>query len=82
MSEKHIVQHCAPTLAGIKTGNLFSCACASKESLISSLRKLNRKLVPKGIRVLPLRFSKKRALIYVYRPEELERDLHQIKTTG
>ena len=77
MSEKHIVQHCAPTLAGIKTGNLFSCACASKESLISSLRKLNRKLVPKGIRVLPLRFSKKRALIYVYRPEELERDLHQ-----
>lgn len=75
MSEKLIVQHCAPTLAGIKTGNLFSCACASKEILISSLREINRKLVPKGIRVLPLRLSEKRALIYVYRPEELDRDL-------
>ncbi|MGN0963159.1 MAG: DUF3793 family protein [Clostridia bacterium] len=77
MSEKHIVQHCAPTLAGIKTGNLFSCACPSRETLISSLRRINRKLVPKGIRAIPLRFSEKRALIYVYRPEELGRDLSQ-----
>ena len=77
MSEKHVVQHCAPTLAGIKTGNLFSCACASKKTLVTSVRKINRKLVPKGIRVLPLRFSGKRALIYVYRPGELGRDLSQ-----
>lgn len=25
MSEKQIVQHCSPTLAGLKTGNMFVC---------------------------------------------------------
>lgn len=75
MSEQLIVKHCSPTLAGIKTGNLFSCAYKDKTELISSVRELNRKLVPKGIRVLPLRCSQKRALIYVYRPNSLKQDL-------
>ena len=30
MSEDLLIRHCSPTLAGIKTGNLFSCACASR----------------------------------------------------
>ena len=37
--------------------------------------RLNKKLVPKGIRVLPLRVCKGRALIYAYRPNALESDL-------
>ncbi len=74
MSEQLVVEHCAPTLTGIKTGNLFSCALVSKERLIPAVRAINRKLVPKGIRVLPLRCSEKRALIYVYRPAALARD--------
>ena len=37
--------------------------------------RLNKKLVPKGIRVLPLRVRKGRALIYAYRPNALESDL-------
>ena len=74
MSEKLVVEHCSPTLAGIKTGNLFSCSLSSKDDLISAVRTINRKLVPKGIRVLPLRSSGKRALIYVYRPSALKRD--------
>lgn len=75
MSEKHIVKHCSPTLAGIKTGNLFSCAYKNKKELFSSIREINKKLRTKGIRVLLLRYSQKRALIYVYRPEILEKDL-------
>ena len=75
MSEDLLIRHCSPTLAGIKTGNLFSCACPSREALTRDLCRLNQKLVPKGIRVLPLRVSKGRALIYAYRPNALESDL-------
>lgn len=75
MSEEMIIRHCAPTLAGLKTGNLFSCACASRGELTAALRILNNKLVPKGIRVIPLRWTNGRALIYVYRSSGLKRDL-------
>lgn len=81
MSEDLVIRHCAPTLAGIKTGNLFSCACPCKAVLTKELCRLNRKLVPKGIRALPLRVQKGRALIYVYRPNALECDL-QITVPG
>ena len=75
MSEDLLIRHCSPTLAGIKTGNLFSCACPSRKDLTRDLCRLNKKLVPKGIRVLPLRACKGRALIYAYRPNALESDL-------
>ena len=75
MSEDLLIRHCSPTLAGIKTGNLFSCACPSRKDLTRDLCRLNKKLVPKGIRVLPLRVCKGRALIYAYRPNALESDL-------
>ena len=80
MSEQLLVEHCSPTLAGIKTGNLFSCAYTSKEQLISVIRSLNRRLVPKGIRILLLRYSEKRALIYVYRPTALKKDFRNPAT--
>ena len=75
MSEAHIVRHCAPTLAGLKTGNIFSCPFETKEDLLNSIRQLNRRLRGKGLRILPLRFSEKRALIYLYRPNMLAADL-------
>ncbi len=75
MSEELIIRHCAPTLAGLKTGNLFSCACTSREDLTMALRELNRKLVPKGVRVIPLRLNGSRVLLYVYRHRYLKRDL-------
>lgn len=75
MSEDLLIRHCSPTLAGIKTGNLFSCACPNREDLTKDLCRMNKKLVPKGIRILPLRVCNGRALIYVYRPHALQRDL-------
>lgn len=75
MSEDDLVQHCAPTLAGIKTANLFTCPYESQKALLDSLRQINRRLCPKGLRVLPLRFSESRALIYTYRPKKLSTDL-------
>ena len=39
------------------------------------IRSLNRRLQHKGLRVLPLRYSGQRVLIYVYRPSRLSQDL-------
>ena len=75
MWEDLLIRHCSPTLAGIKTGNLFSCDCPCRKKLTKELCRLNKKLVPKGIRILPLRVCKGRALIYAYRPHALENDL-------
>lgn len=75
MSDELLIRHCAPTLAGIKTGNMFSCSYRTKEEIQNEVRRLNRVLAPKGIRVLPLRYFKQRALIYLYRPSRLKRDL-------
>ena len=66
MSGDMIIHHCAPTLAGIKTGNLFTCGYVSEDEARAEIREWNQKLVPKGIRVLLLRYFKDRALIYIY----------------
>jgi hypothetical protein len=42
LSEELLVRHCAPTLAGLKTGNIFSCELQDREALRGDLRELNR----------------------------------------
>lgn len=76
MSEKQIVQNCAPTLAGLKTGNIFQYPYEDKKELLNFIRRLNRRLGPRGIRVVPLRITEKRALLYLFRPGKLEKDLN------
>jgi len=75
MSEDMIVRHCSPTLAGLKTGNMFSCWFSDVTEMRDTLRRLNHLLGKKGLRILPLRFKKNQALVYVYRPSRLSRDL-------
>ncbi len=75
MSETTVVRCCAPTLAGMKTGSLFTCPCEGRETLLAEVRRLNRTLLPCGLRVLPLRFARSRVLVYVFRPAQLRRDL-------
>lgn len=75
MSEDYLIQHCAPTLAGIKTASLFTCPYDNPADLLDSIRRMNKWLTPKGLRLLPLRFSEKKALIYLYRPKKLSADL-------
>ena len=77
MSEEILVKYASPTLAGIKTGSLFSSKCASKEEVIKQIRKLNRTLVPKGVCILPLKFCNDMVLIYVFRPKRLAEDLSE-----
>lgn len=75
MSDEMVIRCCAPTLAAIKTGSLFGCPFESREELTESLRLINRCLLHKGVRAFPLRFQDGRALIYLFRPQMLERDL-------
>ena len=57
MSEEMVVRQCAPTLAGIKAGSLFPCPCTDRDALLDEVRQLNRRLSPKGLCLLPLRFT-------------------------
>ena len=75
MSEEMVVRQCAPTLAGIKAGSLFPCPCTDRDALLDEVRQLNRRLSPKGLCLLPLRFTEGSALLYLYRPSELRKDL-------
>lgn len=75
MSEKMILKHCSPTLAGIKTGNMFSCPYKSTVEMRNAVRSWNKTLSVKGLRILPLKYNGDRALIYIFRPSLLSRDL-------
>ncbi len=75
MSESFIIEQCAPTLAGIKTGNLFTSPYDTKDEVRARVGELNRLLVPKGLCILPLRYSDRRVLLYLYSPSRLQHDL-------
>ncbi len=79
MSEEYVVEQCSPTLAGIKTGNLFKVALSEGENLEPEICRMNRQLVRKGLRMVPLKKTKTYALIYIYRPKLLKRDLQDPK---
>ena len=82
MSDDYLVRHCAPTLAGIKTGSLFTCPVRCPRELWDAVRRLNRRLLPKGLRILPLRLSDSKALIYVFRPQKLSSDIADTTAEG
>lgn len=76
MSEDTVVQGASPTLAGIKTGSLFPVRGAEdNHDLSSDIRRMNRTLVPKGLRMVPVSQKQGPQLLYLYRPARLERDL-------
>lgn len=81
MSEHLLIDQCAPTLAGLKTGSLFLCA-DPPEDLHRALRELNRRYADKGLRMLPMRQSGGKTLIYVYRPRLLAADLLEGQAAG
>lgn len=76
MPASEIVEYCAPTLAGIKTGSLFSIKNNDKRYVVKRLRKLNHLMRQYGLRIIPLKYAKDYTLIYVYRPEYLDKDLN------
>lgn len=75
MIETKLIEHCAPTLAGLKTANLFNYRYESADSLETELAAVNEKLNTKGVFVEIMKISSVHALLYVYRKKALECDL-------
>lgn len=75
--EREIIKECSPTLAGLKTGNLFNYKYKDIAQFRKELADINRKLNLKGVYVTFLKRNEKSALLYVFRPDRLENDLSQ-----
>ena len=73
--ENYLIEHCSPTLASLKTANLFNCRL-SGGTLYSQLEEWRACLEPKGIGIFVLRESESGALVYVARLSMLQRDLN------
>ena len=79
MSEEVLIRHCSPTLAGIKTGNIFTVDRSLITDINKELRQLNQCFAGKGLRAIPLKISDKNVLLYLYRPDKLKADLSCIE---
>ena len=75
MLDKALVAHCAPTLARLKTGNLFTIFHLPEEEVATQVAAWNLCLGKKGVRLTVLRRGKRGTLLYVFRPEHLASDL-------
>ncbi|MBE6972979.1 MAG: DUF3793 family protein [Ruminococcaceae bacterium] len=75
MLESLLARHGAPTLAGLKTGVLFSTVFSGRMEMLACFSYWNRRLLPKGLHMLPLGERRGRTLIYLYRRSALSRDL-------
>ena len=75
MLEKYLVAHCSPTLAGLKSANIFSYSFTSIKQLNEQLELCRADLRPKGVSVRVLRYSGHTALIYVYRIHRVQEEL-------
>lgn len=75
--EKCVVEHCSPTLAGIKVAGLFSCGCMSEKDILEQVKELNMRLNAKDVVVSVMTKKDSRALIYVYRKSILKKELEK-----
>lgn len=73
--EREIIRHCSPTLAGIKTGNLFSYPFSDYRHIINLIADWNNSLNIRGVYFKILKTTPHRILIYVYRKNRLLQDL-------
>ncbi len=78
--ERILIEQCAPTLAGLKTGNVFNYQIRSKENVSGCIACLKETLAPRGVHVVVLRRCGYKALIYVYRKRKLAADLRDPQT--
>ena len=75
ISEELVIFYCSPTMAGLKTGNLFNCPVKNNRTFLENIREMNRRLLPRGVRIVPLKNMGKSVLVYMYRPDRLREDL-------
>lgn len=72
-----LAYHCGPALAGLKAANLVSLSREEFPDLEERVEDYGRWFAPKGVRFRLLCRCGKNALLLVYRPDLLERQLRQ-----
>ena len=77
MSEINIITNCAPTLAGLKTGNIFNVEIGKGENINATIKYFNSIFKPKGLKLILLRIKNNVAMLYLYREKQLANDLKQ-----
>lgn len=75
MLEERIIRFCAPTLAGLKTGNLINSCGIARESFYKEYHTYKALLAPFGLGLYVFERQKGNPLVYVYRKASLVRDL-------
>lgn len=77
--EKMIITHCSPTLAFIKTGNLFTLKFENKNELDNEINSIQEKVKNTGVQLKLLNIRETTALVYVYRKTLLKKELQNPK---
>ena len=73
MLERAIIDHASPTLARLKLGNLFNHTM--ENGFPAKFAMLSGQLMDRGVTMTILKICQGKALIYLYRAEELEKTL-------
>ncbi len=77
MLEKYLIEHCSPTLASLKTANLFTCPYIDENELKKHLDLWNMQFKGTGVQLFVLRKRNGTALVYVCRKSKLKNDLQK-----
>lgn len=77
--EKMIITHCSPTLAFIKTGNLFTLKFENKIKFKNEIQSIQEKVKNTGVKLKLLNIKETTALVYVYRKTLLTKELQNQK---
>ena len=80
MVDRAIIDHASPTLARLKLGSLINLEVG--EGFFGEFARLGGELRGKGVKLTILRLRGGKALLYVYRPDELERALRNQDVRG
>lgn len=75
--KKGLIEHCAPTLAGLKSASLFNYVHEGEQIVRKELEEINGLLNKKGVNVEVLIWREHFVLVYVYRTGMLEQELKQ-----
>lgn len=76
--EAQLVALCAPTLAGLKSGSIFSVRATDPEYIADRIARWDERLSPLGLRLHLLKsgYDNGVAIVYVYRPKQVAAQLN------
>lgn len=75
--EQRLIAHCSPVLAGLKSANLMNLTVHMPEQFFAMIAAYHCQLCSKGVSITLLRYTGRRALVYVYRERKLLSELQK-----